>query len=62
MWDRSDYITEAESQLKKGSVYKKVTSKQDMLCDLVTKSNGCFKDLRQSGCITEKELKYLSYQ
>ena len=33
-----------------------------MLCDLVTKNNGFFKDLRQSGCITEKELKYFSYE
>ena len=41
---KRDCITETESQLKKGSVYKKVTFKQDMLCDLVTKSNGCFKE------------------
>ena len=33
-----------------------------MLCDLVTKSNGFFKDLTRSGCITEKELKYFSYE
>ena len=33
-----------------------------MLCELVTKSNGFFKDLRRSGCITEKELKYFSYE
>ena len=33
-----------------------------MLCDLVTKSNGFSKDLWQSGCITEKELKYFSYE
>ena len=33
-----------------------------MLCDLVTQSNGFFKNLRQNGCITEKELKYFSYE
>ena len=46
IWDRNDYMIEAESQLKNELVYKKVSFKQDMLCDLVTKSNGFFKDLR----------------
>ena len=36
IWDRNDYTTETESQLKNKSVYKKVAFKQDMLCDLVT--------------------------
>ena len=58
IWDRNDYITEAESQLKNEQVYKKVSFKQDN----VTKSNGFFKDLRRSGCITKKELKYFSYE
>ena len=40
----------------------KFIKKQDMLCDLVTKSNGFFKNLMRSGCITEKELKYFSYK
>ena len=62
IWDRSDYITEAERHLKSELVYKRVSFEQDMLCDLVTKSNGFFKDLGRSGCITEKELKYFSYE
>ena len=62
IWDRNDYITEAESQLKSEIVYKKSSFKQDMLCELVTKSNDFFKDLRRSECITEKELKYFSYE
>ena len=33
-----------------------------MLCELVTKSKGFFKDLRRSRCITEKKLKYFSYE
>ena len=61
-WGRNDYITEEESQLKNEQVYKKFSFKQDMLCDLVTKSNGFFKNLMRSGCITEKELKYFSYK
>ena len=62
IWDRNDYITEVESQLKNKIVYKKVSFQKDMLCELVTKSNGLFKDLSHSGCITEKELKYFSYE
>ena len=31
IWDRNDYITEEESQLKNKLVYKKVFLKQDML-------------------------------
>ena len=62
IWDRNDYITEAESQLKNELVYKKVSFKQDKLCELVTKSNGFFKGLRRSVCITEKELMYFSYE
>ena len=31
IWDRNDYITDEESQLKNKLVYKKVFLKQDML-------------------------------
>ena len=62
IWDRNDYITKAESQLKNKLVYKKVSFKQEMVCDLVTKSNDLFKDLSRSECITDKELKYFSYE
>ena len=54
IWGRNDYITERQGQLQNEQVYKKVSFKQDMLCNLVTKRNGFFKDLRRSGCITEK--------
>ena len=62
IWDRSDYITEAESHFRNELVYKNISFKQDMLCNLVTKSNSFFKDHRRSGCIMEKELKYFSYE
>ena len=62
IWDKNDYITEAKNQLKNELVYKKFSFKQDILCELVTKSNGFFKDLKRSGYITEKELKYFSYE
>ena len=49
-------------RVKNELVYKNISFKQDMLCDLVTKSNDFFKDLKQSGCITERELKYFNYK
>ena len=62
VWCRDDYIKEAENQLKHNTVYKDVNFKETMLSDLVDKSNKFFKSLHSRKCITEKELKYFSYQ
>ena len=62
IWDKNDYITETESQLKIEVVYKKVTFKEVVLCDLVAKSNGFLKNLRQSRCMMERKGKYFSYK
>ena len=62
VWCRDDYIKEAENQLKHNTVYKDVNFKETMLSDLVDKSNKFFKILHSRKCITEKELKYFSYQ
>ena len=55
--DREDYIAEASKQLNNESVYKSVKFKDKILQDLVEKSNGIFKGLKQKGKITEKRLK-----
>ena len=44
VWDRVDYIKEAQKQLKDENVYKKVT-------ELVDKSNHFFKELKAKGCM-----------
>ena len=62
VWCSDDYIKEAENQLKHNTVYKDVNFKETMLSDLVDKSNKFFKILHSRKCITEKELKYFSYQ
>ena len=62
IWCRDDYIKEAENQVKDNTIYKDVSFKETMLSDLVDKSNKCFKSLHSRKCITEKELKYFSYQ
>ena len=62
VWCRDNYIKEAENQLRDNTVYKDVYFEETMLSDLVYKSNKFFKSLRSPKCITEKELKYFSYQ
>ena len=55
MWDRNDYIAEAEKQLNNKSAFK-----EKFLQDLAEKSNNIFKSLRGKGKITEKQLKYFT--
>ena len=64
VWCRDDYIKEAENQLKDNTVYKDVSFKETILSDLVDKSitYNFFKSLHSRKCITEKKLKYFSYQ
>ena len=62
VWDRVDYIKEAQKQLKDENVYKKVNFKDQNLSELVDKSNHFFKGLKTKGCITDKNLKYFTYQ
>ena len=62
VWDRNDYLREAEKQLEDPNVYRKVAFKDKILSQLVDCSNRFFKNLKMKGHITEKELKYFSYE
>ena len=62
VWDREDYIAEAGKQLNNESIYKTVKFQDKILQDLVEKSNGIFKGLKQKGKITEKQLKYFTVE
>ena len=62
VWDRLDYLMEAEKQLKDRKVYQEVRFSENILTDLVEKSNTMFKNLRRKGVISEKELKYFSFE
>ena len=62
VWDRNDYLTEAEKQLEDPNVYRKFAFKDKTLSQLVDFSNKFFKNLKMKGHITEKELKYFSYE
>ena len=50
VWDREDYIAEANKQLNDENVYKSVKFKDKVLQDL---ADGIFKCLKQKGKITE---------
>ena len=61
VWCRDDYIKEANKQFEDKSVYKDINFKETILSDLVDKSNRIFKSLYTHKFVTEKELKYFSY-
>ena len=60
VWDREDYIAEAERQLGDVTVYKDVNFRGKKLQDLAETSNKLFRNLKSKGGITEKQLKYFT--
>ena len=57
-----DYLLEAEKQLSDTNVYKSVEFKEKLLTDLVESSNNMFLNLKRKGLISQKELKYFTYE
>ena len=62
IWDRSNYIMEAEKQLNDKAVYKDVKSDKDFIANLTGKSNRLFESLKWRQLITEKEFKYFRFE
>ena len=58
VWDREDYIAEAEKQLSDKNMYRDVNFISNILQNLAETSNDIFKNFKRKGKITEKELKY----
>ena len=56
IWDRSDYIMEAEKQLNDKAVYKDVNFDKDLIRNLTGKSNRLFESFKRRQLITEKSL------
>ena len=56
-WNRKDYIKEAEKQLNDTNVYK-----EKLLQELVGTSKKLFQNLKAKGKISDKQLKYFTYQ
>ena len=61
VWDRLDYLAEAEKQLSDSKTYKEVQWSEKDQIKLVEKSNSMFEDLKKKTVITEKEKKYFKF-
>ena len=62
IWDRNDYLLEVDKQIKDKKVYRDVEYNVNNLKDLAEASNEMFNCLRRRGFITEKKLKYFTYE
>ena len=61
MWDRLDYLAEAEKQLGDSKTYKEVQWSEKDQIKLVEKSNSMFEELKKKTVITEKEKNYFKF-
>ena len=61
VWDRDGYLAEASRQLRDTNIYKDVKCKENILTDLVERSNKIFNRLCSRKVLSEKELKYFTY-
>ena len=61
VWDRLDYLAEAEKQLSDSNIYKEVQLSEKDQIKLVEKSNSMFKELKKKTVITEKEKNYFKF-
>ena len=61
VWDRTDYLKEAERQLSDEKTYEenRITEKDQV--ELVEKSNNLFSNLRRKNVITENENNYFRF-
>ena len=59
VWDRLDYLAEAEKQLSDSKTYKEVQWLEKDQIKLVKKSNSMFEELKKKTVITEKKEKLL---
>ena len=61
IWDRADYMLEAEKYLNDKRLSKEVKFNENILTDLVEKSNKVFNRLCNHRLMSESELKYFAY-
>ena len=60
--DRNDYLVEAERQLSDTKVYRDVSNTESILSKLSKTSNRMFSSLKGRGFLTEKQMKYFTYE
>ena len=62
VWDRNDYLLEAERQLSDTKVYRDVSNTKNILSNLLETSNKMFSSLKRRDYLTEKQMKYFTYE
>ena len=62
VWDRNYYLLEAERQLSDTEVYRDVSNTENILSKLSETSNRMFSSLKKRGFLTEKQMKYFTYE
>ena len=62
VWDRNDYLLEAERQLSDTKVSRDVINTENILSKLSETSNRMFVSLKRIGFLTEKQMKYFTYE
>ena len=62
IWGRNDCLMEAGKQLSDKKVYQEVSNSENILSKVAEMSNKMFSNLKKRGYITEKQLKYFSYE
>ena len=61
LWDKVDYLAEAENHLSGSSTYKEVKFGEEELVKLVEQSNRMFKQLLSKKIISSEEYRYFTY-
>ena len=61
VWDRLDYLEEAEKQLNDSKTYKEIQWSEKDQIKLVEKSKSMFEELKKKTVITEKEKNYFKF-
>ena len=62
VWDRNDYLKEAERQLSDEKTYEEIRITEKDQVELVEKSNNLFSNLRRKNQITENENSYFRFK
>ena len=61
VWDRTDYLKEAERQLSDDKTYEEIRITEKDQVELVEKSNNLFSNLRRKNVIAENENNYFRF-
>ena len=61
IWDRNDYLKEAEKQLSNKSTYLETKVIEKDLVDLVEQSNKMFENLQRKSVIQERQKNYFEF-